>query len=182
MNDPFHQLDTTLGQVWQRLARGTKDRRAATRHPTLATLSETGPQARTVVLRGVDIPAKTIEIHTDRRSDKVAELTKTPKATLHVWDAKASLQMRLRCTATLKHADTEKWAQIPETAQRVYGGTPAPGHEISQPKAHDPQPNPNDFTIIYLQITQIETLHLGSDLHRRARFTAPDWQGHWIAP
>ncbi|WP_224825729.1 pyridoxamine 5'-phosphate oxidase family protein [Cognatishimia sp. MH4019] len=182
MSDPFHQLDSTLTQVWQRLARGTKDRRAATRNPTLATVGNMGPQARTVVLRAVDPNAKTVEIHTDRRSLKVAELTKNPNAALHIWDAKANLQIRLRCTATLTHADAEKWAQIPENAQRAYGGSPAPGHEIPRPDAHDPAPNRDDFTTITLHITEIETLHLGSDLHRRARFAAPSWQGHWIAP
>lgn len=182
MNDPFHALDSTHAQVWQRLARGTRDRRAATRNPTLATIGPHGPEARTVVLRAVDADARTLEIHTDRRSAKVMELTKNPNAALHVWDAKANLQIRLRGIATLTHADAGKWARIPETAQRVYGGTPAPGLPIPRPDAHDPAPNRDDFTRITLKITEIETLHLGSDLHRRARFTAPTWKGHWIAP
>ncbi|MEL7212824.1 MAG: pyridoxamine 5'-phosphate oxidase family protein [Pseudomonadota bacterium] len=182
MSDAFQTLDGTLRQVWQRLARGTKDRRAATRNSTLATVSETGPEARTVVLRGVDPDAKTLEIHTDRRSGKVTELTKNPHATLHVWDAKANLQIRLRCKATLTHANAAKWARIPENAQRVYGGSPAPGQPIASPEAHDATPNRDDFTVITLEVLQIETLYLGPDLHRRAQFDAPDWQGRWIAP
>ena len=183
MNDPFHRLDSTLTQVWQRLARGVQDRRATTRNPTLATSGPDGPEVRTVVLRSADAQDKTLEIHTDRRAAKVTALTKDPRAALHVWDAKANLQIRLRCIATLTHADPTAWSKIPETAQRVYGGTPAPADEILTPEAHDPTPNREDFTIITLHIKEIETLYLGRDLHRRARFL-PDqnWQGSWIAP
>ncbi len=182
MNDPFHRLDSTLAQVWQRLARGTKDRRAATRNPTLATVGDTGPEARTVVLRAVDPEAKTLEIHTDRRSAKIGELTKNPNALLHIWDAKSKLQIRLRCRANLSHAEETKWVQIPKDAQRVYGGTPAPGHEIAQPEDHISKPSQEDFTVITLHVIEIETLHLGPELHRRARFATPDWNGQWIAP
>lgn len=182
MSDPFESLERTLAQVWQRLARGTKDRRAATRHPTLATISARGPEARTVVLRGVDPQSGTLEIHTDRRSGKVRDLMENAGAALHIWDAKAHLQIRLRCTAALSHGDAGKWAEIPASAQRVYGGTPAPASKIATPEDHDPTPNRTDFTIITLHVKEIETLHLGQDRHRRALFSAPDWHGHWIAP
>ena len=45
-------LQELQAQVWTRLVRGVRDRRAPSRHPTLATVSPEGkPEARTVVLR-----------------------------------------------------------------------------------------------------------------------------------
>ena len=183
MSDPFHALDSTLSQVWLRLARGVRDRHSAARTPTLATTSATGPQARTVILREVDPHSKLLEINADRRSGKVAELETEPRATLHIWDAKAHLQIRLRCAAKLIHGDPEKWAAIPETAQRVYGGTPAPGAAIPAPDAHDATADQGDFTAVIFTVHEIETLYLGQDHHRRARFSAQtDWAGQWLAP
>jgi pyridoxamine 5'-phosphate oxidase len=89
-------------EVWLRLTRGVHDRHAPARHPTLATVSPDGrPQARTVVLRAADKAAGTLDIHTDLRSAKVADLRATPFAALHVWDAAAHLQLRLEAQFTL---------------------------------------------------------------------------------
>jgi pyridoxine/pyridoxamine 5'-phosphate oxidase len=53
-------LSDLHAQVWTRLMRGVRDRRASSRHPTLATVTPDGkPQARTVVLRAADISAGT---------------------------------------------------------------------------------------------------------------------------
>ena len=55
-----------------RLLRGVRDRRAPTRHPTLATVTPDGrPKARTVVLRAADKQAGILELHTDLHSAKV---------------------------------------------------------------------------------------------------------------
>ena len=45
------------------------------------------------------------------------------------------------------------------------------------------QPNPEEFAVLLCHIAEIETLYLGPDLHRRAKFGADNtWAGQWLAP
>lgn len=177
-------LEGTLGQVWQRLARGVADRRSPARHPVLATVGrDGGAEARSVVLRGVDAAAGALTFHTDLASAKVAEIAAEPRGTVLIWDAKAQLQMRLRVELTVRDGTQAEWAAVPEGAQRVYGGTPAPGAEIARPDAHDSAPDPARFAVVTAQVDAIETLHLGQDRHRRALFRRADgFRGVWLAP
>lgn len=172
-------LEDTLNDVWQRLGRGVADRKAAARHPVLATVGETGGEARMVVLRGADRATGCLEVHTDAASAKVKELRANPNATLLIWDQKARLQIRLRVTITIKEGDAGAWSRVPDTARGVYGGTPPPGARIETPSDHAPNPTPERFAVLTCRIVEIETLTLDTP-HRRARFC--DGSAQWIAP
>lgn len=90
-------LGTLHAQIWERLVRGVHDRRAAARHPTLATVAPDGlPETRTVVLRAANATTACLDIYTDLRSAKVASLRANPRAVLHVWDSSAHLQFASR--------------------------------------------------------------------------------------
>ena len=182
MSEWFETLDGTERRVWQMLGRGVADSPA--RHPVLATRGvDAGAETRVVVLRRVDAEARRLEVHTDVRSGKVAELRADPACALLVWDAKASLQMRLRAVADIIVGDAEAWARIPPGAQRVYGGSPAPGARLAYPQDHKPYATLEAFARIVLEVREVETLYLGADLHRRARFERDkDWSGVWLAP
>ncbi|MEL6518892.1 MAG: pyridoxamine 5'-phosphate oxidase [Pseudomonadota bacterium] len=176
-------LNGTLTQVWQRLTRGVADRRSPARHPVLATVGAAGAEARVVVLRGVDVAAGVLTFHTDLASGKVADIARAPRGTALIWDAKAQLQMRLKVQLSVRAGTAEEWAAVPEGAQRVYGGTPAPGAEIAAPEDHDLAPEPARFGVVRAEVEVIETLHLGRDLHRRALFRRADgFHGVWVAP
>ncbi|MGY6548712.1 MAG: pyridoxamine 5'-phosphate oxidase family protein [Roseinatronobacter sp.] len=172
-------------QVWTRLIRGVRDRRAPARHPTLATISPEGlPQARTVVLRAADKPRAMLDVHTDLGSAKIADLRACPHAALHVWDDSARLQIRLALDATiLTGADVaDAWARVPAPSRAAYGRHPAPGAPLAQALAYDSPADPTAFAVLHLQIREMDILHLGP-AHRRARFTrATGWQGQWVAP
>jgi len=172
-------------QVWTRFTRGVRDRRAPTRHPTLATVTPNGlPQARTVVLRAADRRAGSLDFHTDLHSAKVTELRATPFAALHVWDSAAHLQMRLEGDVTILSGDdvTEIWARVPAPARLAYGSTPAPGKPIADGLSYAKSPDPAAFCVLRLRILAMDVVHLGTD-HRRARFTrANNWAGQWLAP
>lgn len=184
MDHWFETLDKTYARVWKMLSRGVADRRSPARHPILATrgLSH-GAEARVVVLRAAARADARIEFHTDSRSGKIAELAADPRCSLLIWDAKAHLQMRLRGKAAVITADKEAWQHVPEAAQRVYGGTPAPATPIASPQRH--QPGTGDiqfFARVQVTLFAIETLHLGTDQHRRAVFATPKGEGRWLAP
>jgi pyridoxine/pyridoxamine 5'-phosphate oxidase len=178
-------LSGIYAQVWTRLVRGVRDRRAPTRHPTLATVTPDGkPQARTVVLRAADKSTGTLDIHTDLQSSKVADLRATPFAALHVWDQAAHLQMRLEARVTiLTGADVAAlWAEVPDASRQSYGSLPAPGQPIAQALDYAKQPNPESFAVLRLTVQTIDAVHLGAH-HRRARFDRDArWAGTWLAP
>lgn len=185
----MHWSETLTGThraVWDRLVRGARDRRARARHPTLATVGlGGGAEARTVVLRAADRAAATVEIHTDTLSAKIAELRAEPRATLHVWDARARLQIRLRVAIEILEGPDalDAWARVPEAARLSYGASPPPGRPIAAPDAHAPAADPARFARLLARVEAIDTLHLGAERHARAIFRREDgFAGRWLAP
>jgi pyridoxamine 5'-phosphate oxidase len=184
MNDIWRNPAATLDQVWQRLEQGVSDRTAPARHPVLATVGD-GGEARIVVLRAARRDTATVDLHTDLRSAKVAHVRAEPRATLLVWDPASHLQIRLRMRIRILTGDgvAPDWDRVPQGARLVYGADPAPGRPVSSPDAVILSADPAAFAVLRGTITQIETLHLGPDLHRRCMFSATDgWQGQWLAP
>ncbi len=178
-------LTALYEQVWARLVRGVGDRHAPSRHPTLATVTKDGrPRARTVVLRGVDPKARTLEIHTDLRSAKVEELRATPFAALHVWDASAHLQTRIEAEMTIRAGTevSETWSRLTDMTRSSYGVMPPPGLPIYGGLDYAKSADETAFAVLNLRVSAIDALHLGAH-HRRARFDREsDWQGQWLAP
>jgi pyridoxamine 5'-phosphate oxidase len=185
MNEWWVSLPTTLDQVWLRLIRGVADRKADARHPTLATAGAMGPEARIVVLRQADRSLATIAVYTDLRSAKISDLLQEPRASLLIWEQKTRLQIRLRVRVEVKsgEAATDQWQRVPDTARTVYGSQPAPGTPVNKPEQLILQSDFTAFAVLVCHIREIETLYLGGDLHRRARFCADNgWTGSWLAP
>lgn len=172
-------------EAWLRLTRGVHDRHAPARHPTLATVSSDGrPQARTVVLRAADKATGTLDIHTDLRSAKVADLRTTPFAALHVWDSSAHLQLRLEAQVTLLTGQDVAaiWDAVPAVPRLSYGSDPAPGQPIARALDYTKAADPASFAVLRLEILTVDALHLGPN-HRRARFDRKTgWEGVWLAP
>ena len=171
-------------QAWQQLSRGKADRRHPARTPTLATIGPDGPRMRSVILRGLDRAAAVLEVHSDRASDKVAEIAADPRVACHVWCPKADLQIRVSGTARLIHADPARWQQVPAAARAVYGGTPAPGTRLDRPEDHAAEGALERFTAIRITVEAGDILYLGADRHRRvrARRDGDGWVCDWIAP
>jgi pyridoxamine 5'-phosphate oxidase len=189
MSSDVHAWAADLGllhaHVWERLIRGVHDRRAAARHPTLATVAPDGlPEARTVVLRAANATTASLDVHTDVRSAKVTSLRANPRAVLHVWDTSAHLQLRIEATAEILTGDAvaEIWARVPEPSRQSYGTMPAPGHPISDALAYNKHADPEAFAVLRFSVQAIDALHLGPH-HRRARFErSRGWAGQWLAP
>lgn len=178
-------LEQTHDEVWRRLHHGVADRKAPARHPVLATASDRGGEARIVVLRAADRANAALEVHTDARSAKVAELAGNPRATLLVWEAKANLQIRLRIAVeVMAGPDAEAaWARVPEAARKVYGGAVAPGQPLAPAATFVPYADQARFAVLACNCAEIETLHLDEDRHRRAVFRRDAaWEGQWVAP
>ncbi len=183
MNDPWDDLASTLDSAWQVLNSALTDRSSPARRPVLATVGrEEGAEARTVILRSVDANSATLEIHTDRASQKVAEIERKPNGTLLIWDESQELQLRLRAHLSVRPGTAAEWDRVPAASRRGYGGS-LPGTTAEDPSDFAVDPDPDRFAVIVARIEEIETLRLGNDHHRRARFRRADgFGGTWIAP
>lgn len=179
------ELTTMHTHIWLLLMRGVADRRAAARHPTLASVTpDNRPKARTVVLRAADKGSAWLDIHTDKRAKKVAELTANPFTTLHIWNSSAHLQIRFEARAYFltERQTAEIWVRVPEGSRAAYRTMPPPSSPIEDALAYKEVTDLNEFGVIRFEIDMIDALHLGPQ-HRRARFCRGDnWAGQWLVP
>lgn len=188
---PAATLGETLDWALAMVARGVADRRHAFHTPVLATTGQDGtPQARSVVLRGLDAATRQLRLHTDARAAKVAELQAEPRATLMFYDAGAQLQLRLSGPVTLHRGDAvadAAWAASRDFSRMCYAIDPAPGQPITEPPPAplDAEAGRPHFCVVILHPSRLESLHLAASGHRRARF---DWDASgaatatWLVP
>lgn len=183
-------LEETLAEACRLLTRGVADRRHPFHTPTLATRGLDGaPAVRTLVLRGHDPAARTLRLHSDRRSAKIAELRAEPCCALHCYDSGAAIQLRLTGRATL-HGDDgvadAAWGASRPFSRMCYAADPAPGTPVAGPIAAptDAAAGRPHFIVILLRYDRLEWLHLAAAGHRRARFGWRDGQpaASWLAP
>jgi hypothetical protein len=190
---PSHadDLDEVLAEAFRRLARGVADRHSAFRTPTIATVGPDGaPRIRTMVLRRFEPAARRLTLHTDRRAAKLIDIAQQPCVAVHVYDARAALQVRLAARARI-HADDEvardAWAAGAPSSHFGYAITPAPGTEIAAPPpaAIGDESGFRNFALATLTFDTLEWLWLYHGGHRRARFTWADDGSHsasWLVP
>jgi len=179
-----HESDRPLrGLIWDELARACDDRNHQWRTPVLASSGSDGfPQARTVVLRQTDAERSELRIFTDRRSAKIAELSKRPHASLVFWSAALSWQLRIRCAVTIDIDSAEVariWDTVKESAAASDSLAPAaPG----TPLAPFEQTSTTDhhLAIIVASVLEMDWLELSRRGHRRARLTADTLT--WLTP
>jgi hypothetical protein len=194
MPQAFEDLDILGEHLWRELGRASQDRHHEWRQPVLATLCpEEGPQARTVVLREVDVSSRTLLIYTDARSPKVAQLQSDPRASLVCWSRSIGWQLRLggRIEVRADGLDvTSRWALMRHTRSAMDYLSPRPPGTVVQesglaqvsslttvaPRAH--------FAVLRLQVERMDWLALGPGGHRRARFDVQGeaLSGHWCCP
>jgi pyridoxamine 5'-phosphate oxidase len=136
---PAHANDLAevLAAAFRLFSRGVADRRSPFRTPTIATAGLDGaPSARTMVLRGFDPAARRVMLHTDRRAGKLVNLAHTPRVSVHVYDARAALQVRLSALAQV-HVDDAvaraAWGAGVPAGRACYAISPAPGTEVPAP-------------------------------------------------
>jgi len=175
---PAHEgnLDAEMAEAFLLLSRGVADRRHTFHTPMLARIGLDGaPQARTVVLRGFDASTRTLRFHTDARSPKVAEFAGEPRATLHLYDSSAQVQLRLSGRVTVHDSDDvaeAAWSASRPMSRVIYAITPGPGTPIAAPPAAplDAMNGQANFRVLHLVVSRLEWLWLAAAGHQRAAF------------
>lgn len=169
---------------WRAVIRGARERQG-TRTPEgrwlqLATVAADGtPRLRTLVFRGWAGPAS-LELLSDGRSAKAAELALQPAVELCWLLPKARSQFRLRGQCVSLPAEEEgrererHWRGL-SPAGRALWGWPAPGQPLDRQAAFPESlaaevPVPEHFWLVRLALSQVEALELTGHPHRRRRW------------
>ena len=190
-------------ESWQQLteAADQKDRSAGRGFNTfvVATCTKRGADARTVVLRRVDITHKYVWFHTDARAEKVLQLEAFPVANLLFWDEQSQVQLRLTVETRL-HTDDyiadDHWKTLPVSSRKSYLSELTPGIELEQPYPGFPNPfvdrlpteeeseaGRKNFAVIECRVLSMEYLHLSRQGQLRACFQyEPESKTVWLAP
>jgi hypothetical protein len=198
MNTPpprLASLPEIEAALWRELGRATADRHHAWRTPVLATVAADGSaDARTIVLRECDAPARELRLFTDARSAKLRQVAAQPLGTLAMWSPRLGWQLRLKVRLQAQVdglAVASRWARLKNSpAAQDYlsplpPGSPidAPGSPIDAPGSpvqRDTPPERAHFALLTAQVLAIDWLELHAQGHRRAGFDA---QGaHWRVP
>jgi pyridoxamine 5'-phosphate oxidase len=194
MKDQLHSPDEIGQQIWKELARACVDRHHEWRTPVLATTGPGGEaNARTVVLRTANANSCVLEVYTDSRSAKVAELVSHPNAMLVFWSTRLKWQLRVRASIAVlaegPHVQAV-WQRVKLSASAGdYVSTTTPGAALQTnsdalaANASDPR---SYFSILQAQVTEIDWLELARTGHRRAKIKGDcNGQGDgwsWLTP
>ena len=168
-------------RLWRELQRAPHDRHHEWRTPVLATqgIDESGPQARTVVLRHAGIQLWSLRVYTDARSPKCSELVVHPLAQMIFWSKRLNWQLRVSVTATVEFEGEQvntAWENVSQTrAATDYLSAFPPGQIQSSSKTEVENSRhalrQHHLAILNFKVSSMDWLALGKDGHRRARLT-----------
>ena len=194
-----------LAATWTTLQRAVVDAKHEWHLPIVATaVADGSPQARTVVLRGIDPHANAgpgLRFHTDDRSGKVAEIRRDARVGVLFYDRAAKVQLRLKGHARVHQSDEiadAAWRASPPSSRRCYLAPHPPSARLDAwhpnlpdawtnavPPAAEPEVGRANFAVVIVTIAAMDRLELHHDGHIRSRWR---WQGPdliesaWLAP
>jgi pyridoxamine 5'-phosphate oxidase len=160
------------------------------RYPVLATIGRDGsPNGRVLVLRTANAVNWQATLHTDSRSEKVAELAENSAAMLVFYDHEAGLQMRLKGIMG-RMADTPEkkavWQALPVTNRPNYHSSLPTGSEISGADGNTIQPDSQsgyeNFDVLHFTAETVDILQLTRAGNRRYRLDILNETGAWLVP
>ena len=176
------QDDSLPKQIWQQLQRASVDKHHEWRSPVLVTnglsnnqdsAQNNWPDARTVILRAVDLNLNRLTFYTDSRSPKVSQLLSNPNALLVFWSKRLNWQLRVKVTISVivdgeLHQKTWKIVKQSATA-KDYLSLKAPGELLTNnTKKTEPEQTTPHFAMLIAQVVNIDWLALSRDGHQRA--------------
>jgi pyridoxamine 5'-phosphate oxidase len=178
-------------RLWQELTRAPHDRHHDWRTPVLASqgIDQTGPQARTVVLRHADAALWSLRVFTDARSPKCAEIMAQPLVQLAFWSKRLNWQLRVSAQAAVETAGEEvnaAWERIRQSrASADYLSALPPGFAMSDnpslTQTDDDVLRGHHLAVLSFKVISMDWLALSPDGHRRARLT-PNAPLEWLVP
>jgi pyridoxamine 5'-phosphate oxidase len=189
-------LPTILAAAWTMLERGAARADDDAHWPVFASVDardpeRVSPDARVVVLRRADRSAAELEVHSDARAHKLAQLGAVPRACLVFHDRGRDVQLRVHGTVHIHVGDAcarAAWDRLSASSQRAYLAPRTPGEPTDVPDVNLPDglrtrvPDAAEaqagfarFAVIVLAVHELDWLRLDRAGHQRAHF-------EWLAP
>ena len=185
--DHYNDIDQIYRSIWELLISAKKESSSHLHQAYLSTHSDEFPSIRTVVLRNVNNINKSIAFHTDYRSKKIKEIIKNNKITMLFYDHDKKIQIKCSGIGIINNKNDnsdQSWKQAQSFSKKCYIIEKAPGslsetptsgykkeHEIDLPDEEILNSGYENFTLVNMEISEIEWLYLHRHGHRRAKFT-----------
>ena len=176
------QLET---DIWQQLLRASADKHHEWRSPILVTNGLKiehdeflYPEARTIILRKVDVDTKTLTFYTDSRSPKVTQITANPHALLVFWSKRLNWQLRVKVAinvdidSELNKLTWQKVKQSPSATDYLSANAPGEKLETLNVKTQLIQNQTAYFAMLVTKVESIDWLALSRNGHQRAQIDA----------
>lgn len=175
-----------LNEAKKELINGYSKKRHPFRYFSLATIKDSQPEIRTIVLRKL-IDDFNIIFYTDYRSEKTKHIKNNSNVSALFYHPKKLLQIKITGNAVLEK-DLSKiersWKNINDNSKKDYTTILAPGSPIKNPDLVDYSIN-NNFCIVKIIPKKIEILQLKRPNHIRiSYFKGKDneWIGQFLTP
>jgi len=182
----YNDIDYIYESIWNLLEIGKKDRNSEFHQAYLATHSDNHPSIRTVVLRKIDSIDKIISFHTDFRSTKIKEISENNKISILFYDHNKKIQIKCSGIGIINNQNDNAdlaWQRTQSFSKKCYIVDKAPGsisdnptsgykkeHEIELPDEEILNSGYENFTLVNMEISEVEWLYLHRHGHRRAKF------------
>ena len=190
---PAEDFGEILAAAWALLSHGATDSNDPLHWPVMATMGAIGPDARTVVLRAVHPADRGIDVYSDRRSGKLAELQRDPRTCMVFHHPQRRVQLRvwgpMRVLTQGDQVD-QAWNALSPSSRALYRQVVHPGYPIARPQDAEvlsvPEAGREQFAVLRLSVHALDCLHLHDGHQRRCRFDWPENQDtpmtRWLAP
>ena len=182
----YDDIDNIYQLIWELLEFGKKNSNSDIHQGYLATHSGSFPSVRTVVLRGVNYNEKIISFHTDFRSEKIKEISENNKISILFYDHNKKIQIKCSGIGIINNQNDnadQAWQRTQSFSKKCYIVNEAPGsisekptsgykkeHEIELPDEEILNSGYENFTLVDMEISEMEWLYLHRHGHRRAKF------------
>lgn len=185
----FNSIDESrAARCWHKLSVAVTDRSDPWRTPSLATSDSTGPEVRTVVLRGADPSRRLLEFHTDVRSSKTRHLAEGRHVAWMFYDGSTKQQLRCRGAVRLHREDAvaqDAWNQLHSRSRATYAQLSAPGEpwQENSPVVEDSAAFSN-FLLVDCIIEHMDWLQLDENENVRILMNATQsgWTSQRVSP
>ena len=185
--DHYDNIDRIYELIWKLLDLGKRDTNSPFHQAYLATHNENFPSIRTIVLRNVNLKDKALSFHTDYRSNKINEIVKNDKISILFYDHDKKIQIKCSGKALINNKNensNESWVNTMPFSKKCYIVDKPPGslsdqptsgfkkeYEIDMPDEEILNYGYENFTLVKMEILEIEWLYLYRYGHRRAKFS-----------
>ncbi len=187
MSDTF-SLENFFAEGMNALKKAAVEPSHPFRIPVLGTVAQGVPSLRSVILRDFLEEPFSLVFFTHAASPKVYDMLQNPVIACCAYDAGAGLQLRMNGTSKVHRQDSvarKYWATVPEARYADYDHDTPPGKPLpTVPDGGLGKALDRFFTVIVMEINEIDMLLIRRDGHQRAIFSkaAAGFDGMWVQP